>query len=178
MTSSHSQTRRHKIKVNVVLLFEVHTSRSVTMWFPCSICISPQNTHFIFAIYLSSFFCISLTFGIVLNKTLMGTIICFHMADRLIERQSPACCETVLAYMYCETVLAYMYCETVLAYMYCETVHAGMETHKQTMFKPNSQMSPVQRICVFEHSVMTNFNCACPAIQRAQRSGFLSEGSS
>ena len=27
-------------------------------------------------------------------------------------------------------------------------------------------VSPVKRICVFEHSVMTNFNCACPAIQR------------
>ena len=40
------------------------------------------------------------------------------------------------------------------------------------------QMSPVKRICVFEHSVMTNFNCACPAIQRGQGSGFLSEGSS
>ena len=39
-------------------------------------------------------------------------------------------------------------------------------------------MSPVKRICVFEHSVMTNFNCACPAIQRHQGSGFLSEGSS
>ena len=39
-------------------------------------------------------------------------------------------------------------------------------------------MSPVKRICVFEHSVMTNFNCACPAIQRSQGSGFLSEGSS
>ena len=38
-------------------------------------------------------------------------------------------------------------------------------------------MSPVKRICVFEHSVMTNFNCACPAIQRGQGSGFLSEGS-
>ena len=24
----------------------------------------------------------------------------------------------------------------------------------------------VKRICIFEHSVMTNFNCACPAIQR------------
>ena len=36
----------------------------------------------------------------------------------------------------------------------------------------------VKRICVFEHSVMTNFNCACPAIQRGQGSGFLSEGSS
>ena len=27
-------------------------------------------------------------------------------------------------------------------------------------------MSPVKRICVFEHSVMTNFNWACPVIQR------------
>ena len=33
-------------------------------------------------------------------------------------------------------------------------------------------MGPVKRICVFEHSVMTNFNCACPAIQRGQGSGF------
>ena len=39
-------------------------------------------------------------------------------------------------------------------------------------------VSPVKRICVFEHSIMTNFNCACPAIQRGQGSGFLSEGSS
>ena len=39
-------------------------------------------------------------------------------------------------------------------------------------------LSPVKRICVFEHSVMTNFNCACPAIQRGQGFGFLSEGSS
>ena len=39
-------------------------------------------------------------------------------------------------------------------------------------------MSPVKRICVFEHSVMTIFNCACPAIQRGQGFGFLSEGSS
>ena len=39
-------------------------------------------------------------------------------------------------------------------------------------------LSPVKRICVFEHSVMTNFNCACPPIQRGQGSGFLSEGSS
>ena len=42
----------------------------------------------------------------------------------------------------------------------------------------NTELSPVKRICVFEHSVMTNFNCACPAIQRGQGSGFLSEGSS
>ena len=39
-------------------------------------------------------------------------------------------------------------------------------------------MSPVKRSCVFEHSVMTNFNCACPDIQRGQGSGFLYEGSS
>ena len=39
-------------------------------------------------------------------------------------------------------------------------------------------MSPVKRICVFEHTAMTNFNCACPAIQRGQGSGFLSKGSS
>ena len=44
--------------------------------------------------------------------------------------------------------------------------------------KMSYKMSPVKRICVFEHSVMTNFNCACPAIQRGQWSGFLSEGSS
>ena len=39
-------------------------------------------------------------------------------------------------------------------------------------------VSPVKQICVFEHSVITNFNCACPAFQRGQGSGFLSEGSS
>ena len=43
-------------------------------------------------------------------------------------------------------------------------------------------LDPVKRICVFEHSVMTNFNCAYPAIQRGQGSvqgsGFLSECSS
>ena len=39
-------------------------------------------------------------------------------------------------------------------------------------------LGPVKRICVFEHSVMTNFNCTCPAIQKDQGSGFLSEGSS
>ena len=36
----------------------------------------------------------------------------------------------------------------------------------------------VKQICVFEHSVMTNFNCACPAIERSKGSGFLFEGSS
>ena len=41
-----------------------------------------------------------------------------------------------------------------------------------------NKLGRVKQICVFEHSVMINFNCACPAIQRGQRSGFLSEGSS
>ena len=40
------------------------------------------------------------------------------------------------------------------------------------------KLSPVKRICVLEHSVMTNCNCACPAIQRGYGSGFLSESSS
>ena len=44
--------------------------------------------------------------------------------------------------------------------------------------KTHHDMSPVKRICLFEHSVMTNFNCAYPAIQRGQGSGFLSVGSS
>ena len=39
-------------------------------------------------------------------------------------------------------------------------------------------LGPVKRICVFEHSIMTNFNCACPAIERGRGSVFLSEGSS
>ena len=46
------------------------------------------------------------------------------------------------------------------------------------IFQVSEYLSPVKRICVFEHSVMTNFNCTCPAIQRGQGSGFLSEGSS
>ena len=33
-------------------------------------------------------------------------------------------------------------------------------------------MSPVKQICVFEHSVMTNFNCACPDIQRGRDLAF------
>ena len=41
-----------------------------------------------------------------------------------------------------------------------------------------NHLGRAKRICVFEQSVMTNFNCACPAIQRGQGSGFLSEGSS
>ena len=48
----------------------------------------------------------------------------------------------------------------------------------QASWKSVEYLSPVKRICVFEHSVITNFNCACPAIQRGQGSGFLSEGSS
>ena len=43
---------------------------------------------------------------------------------------------------------------------------------------PHLHSGRVKRICVFEHTVMINFNCARPAIQRGQWSGFLSEGSS
>ena len=50
----------------------------------------------------------------------------------------------------------------------CYLLHDPMQYH----------MWHVKRICVFEHSVMTNFNCACPAIQWGQGSGFLSESSS
>ena len=39
-------------------------------------------------------------------------------------------------------------------------------------------LGPVKRIYVFEHSVVTNFNCAYPANQRDQGSGFLPDGSS
>ena len=39
-------------------------------------------------------------------------------------------------------------------------------------------VEPFKQICVFQHSVMTNFNRAYPAIQRGQGSGVLSEGSS
>ena len=53
----------------------------------------------------------------------------------------------------------------------------GGQSHGMNIMQQHD-LSPVKRICVFEHSVMTNFNCACPAIQRGQGSGFLSEGSS
>ena len=52
------------------------------------------------------------------------------------------------------------------------------ENQRFTVNEIANIMSPVKRICVFEHSVMTNFNCACPAIQRGQGSGFLFEGAS
>ena len=47
----------------------------------------------------------------------------------------------------------------------CSTnFRSGRSTPAQ--FQASSEMSRVKRICVFEHSVMTHFNCACPAIQR------------
>ena len=57
----------------------------------------------------------------------------------------------------------------------CKRFHEVFVTSSKLSTK---YMSRVKRICVFEHSVMTHFNCACPAIQRGQGSGFLSEGSS
>ena len=60
--------------------------------------------------------------------------------------------------------------------LYLASIHE--QVWEMYMLVPEAYMSPVKRICVFEHFVMTNFNCACPAIQRGQGSGFLSEGSS
>ena len=57
-------------------------------------------------------------------------------------------------------------------------IYYPLKLHRHLLHQLQHYMSPVKRICVFEHSVMTNFNCACPAIQRGQGSGFLSEGSS
>ena len=47
----------------------------------------------------------------------------------------------------------------------------NMRKIKQTLYAHNTPIllllnEPRQAICVFEHSVMTNFNCACPVIQR------------
>ena len=56
-------------------------------------------------------------------------------------------------------------------------LHLNVQSHSKCIVF-YYHLSPVKRICVFEHSVMTNFNCACPAIQRGQGSGFLPEGSS
>ena len=57
--------------------------------------------------------------------------------------------------------------------------HVVIDNHKEgENYRNLNQMGRVKRICVFEHSVMTNFDCACLAIQRGQESGSLSEGSS
>ena len=50
--------------------------------------------------------------------------------------------------------------------------------HHNGLGKNIPEMGHVKQICVLEHSFMTNFNCACPAIGRGQGSGFLFEGSS
>ena len=57
-------------------------------------------------------------------------------------------------------------------------VLAFVDCNKLNVAYNKLRMGRVKRICVFEHSIMTNFNCACPAIQRGQGSCFLSEGSS
>ena len=53
-----------------------------------------------------------------------------------------------------------------------------MTGNELTISSGNYCLWRFKRICVLQHSVMTNFNCTCPAIQRGQGSGFLSEGSS
>ena len=49
-------------------------------------------------------------------------------------------------------------------------------TQNELIDAKGPEHEPRQANCVFEHSVMTNFNCACPVIQRGQGCGFLSEG--
>ena len=44
-------------------------------------------------------------------------------------------------------------------------VLAGKSTMSTTMYNINNHTGRVKRIIVFEHSAMTNFSCACPAIQ-------------
>ena len=74
------------------------------------------------------------------------------------------------------------YCSEVRGFIQANAVGGGhLQFCKQLHVlgvKKGTQMWRVKRICVFEHSVMTNFNCACPAIQRGQGSGFLAECSS
>ena len=72
-------------------------------------------------------------------------------------------------------------CVCVFSFKYRTLFTSFKPRQRKTLFRLISihlKLSRAKRICVFEHSVMTNFNCACPAIQRGQGSGFLSEGSS
>ena len=48
-----------------------------------------------------------------------------------------------------------------------DTTEILMADHK-SLFKQSTIFVVRQAICVFAHSVMTNFNCACPDIQRGQ----------
>ena len=61
-------------------------------------------------------------------------------------------------------VMSWLIC-TLLLYQLQFLKFLSIEWEKQTNSNTCS-MGPVKRICVFEHSVMTNCNCACPAIQR------------
>ena len=70
------------------------------------------------------------------------------------------------------------YLNRTLQYNYIDKYHRIFAIFHRTGAIINCQLSPVKRICVFQQSVMTNFNCACPAIKKGQGSGFLSEGSS
>ena len=67
---------------------------------------------------------------------------------------------------------------SILVFLVPKLVHCHYRDKITSHLVNKSELGRVKRICVFEHSVMTNFNCACPAIQRDQGSGFLVEGSS
>ena len=50
-------------------------------------------------------------------------------------------------------------CGTTEKFCFCYNIYIDM-------ILDQNKMGRVKRICVLEHSVMTNCNCACPAIQR------------
>ena len=56
---------------------------------------------------------------------------------------------------------------TIIKYMY-----ATCARKRQFDWFVRAKVGPVKRIWFFEHSVMTNFNCACPAIQGARDLAF------
>ena len=63
-------------------------------------------------------------------------------------------------------------------FLFLEYYIIALQRRKQRFVFHFTSYEPRQANCVFEHSVMTNFNCACPAIQKGQGSGSLSEASS
>ena len=65
-----------------------------------------------------------------------------------------------------------------IQYIFLEYASGGELFDRIGLLVDAFNWATAQPICVFEHSVMTSFNCACPDIQRSQGSGFLLEASS
>ena len=99
----------------------------------------------------------------------------FSCLQDLIHNGSGACPSNKIFYEFHPSKTKTFRCERKKVPIHFHLIEA---THLLCLTNLLNQLGPVKRFCVFEHSVMTNFNCACPAIQRGQRSGFLSEGSS